>query len=204
MARSLAQPLTAPLERLLAETADLRERFERNPLFVRLFADRVDPRVYRHLLVVFHGYYHVLETLIRRRPEWLAAGPEALEHDKTAWLAADLENLGASPGPVAPLATLPGIHCFEHAVGACFVTEYLAWHGEVAEKHLRLALPRRCQRAVRFVTAYGRSREAQWQRLGEWLAGPGETCGRHEKTLRAARTTLAGLDGWLRDSLPEF
>lgn len=204
MARALEQPLTSPQQTLLAETADLRERFERNPLFSRVFADLVEVRIYRQVLTAFHAYYRVLERLIQRRPEWLAAGPEALENNKTAWLEQDLAILATRPRPPAPLAVLPGIHRLEQAVGACFVTEYIAWHGEVTEKHLRLALPRHCVEATHFVSGYGRSREAQWQRFGIWLADSDWAAGEIDIIVQTARETFTGLDTWLREAINGF
>jgi heme oxygenase len=201
MARVLEQPLSSPQQTLLAETSDLRERFERNPLFARVFADLVDARAYRQVLSAFHAYYRVLETLIQRRREWLNAGPEALENNKTAWLERDLVILETRPGSPAPLAFMPGIHSLEEAIGACFVTEYIAWHSEVTEKHLRLALPRHCLEATHFVSGYGRSREAQWQRFGDWLAESDQAMNRTDIIVQSARSTLAGLDTWLKESI---
>ncbi|MEA5444892.1 biliverdin-producing heme oxygenase [Gammaproteobacteria bacterium AB-CW1] len=186
---------------LLSETAEIRERFERNPLFVRAFADLVEPHAYRNLLAAFHGYYLILETLIRRRQQWLMAGLAKLRLNKAAWLEQDLQALGAMPGPAAPLALLPRIQCLPEAVGACFMSEYIAWNGEVVEKHLCLALPQHCRDAIRFVTAYGRSRHMQWQRFLDWLDGNHWSEEDEQLMRQAAWQGFSGLDEWLRCSL---
>jgi len=186
---------------LLLETAEQRERFERNPLFSRVFSDSVEARVYRHVLSSLHGYYRIIEPLIRRRRAWLSAGLDQLHLDKTDWLQEDLDSLAVSPGPDAPLAHLPRIRHFAQAVGASYALEYIAWNTEVTEKHLRLALPRHCLDSLRFVTAYGRSRQAHWERFEAWLSELDWQQAKEDQAVEAANRCFQGLDHWLSESL---
>lgn len=203
MASTAAEPNFELSRHLLGETADLRERFERNPLFSRVFADMVEARAYRRLLVAFHGYYDLLETLIRGRQGGKLCDFADVNLNKTAWLERDLHYLETSPGTPAPLAHLPRIRNRAEATGASFVTEYIAWHAEVAEKHLKLALPRDCIEAVHFVSAYGKSREMQWQRFCLYLDSQEWSMKEREQMIRTAQKTLAGMDAWLRDTIQE-
>ncbi|MDQ2069552.1 biliverdin-producing heme oxygenase [Natronospira bacteriovora] len=188
---------------LLQQTEPERERFGRNPLFVRAFADLVEAQAYRRLVMGFHGYYRLLETLIRRNPDWLRTGLDHACLNKSDWLAEDLAVLDMDAGPLAPLAHLPRIRSLSEAAGACFLSEYIAWNSEVAEKHLRLALPRSCQPALRFVTAYGKSRESQWQRHCAWLDSRALSRSQRDACVRAARDGFLGLDAWLETCLDE-
>lgn len=203
MASAASQSGLSLSEHLLRETAERRARFERNPLFSRVFADMVEARAYRRLLVGFHGYYGLLEALIRRQEGKTLSDKAEIKLDKTSWLEQDLEYLECRPGSPAPLAHLPRIRNLAEATGAAFVTEYIAWHSEVVEKHLRLALPRGCREAVHFVTAYGRSREMQWQRFRLWLDHQEWTGKQETAMIQAAGKTLAGMDAWLRDSIQD-
>lgn len=186
---------------LLAETADARERFQRNPLFARAFADLVEARVYRHLLGRVFSYFRLQEILLSRCPDMARQALPEMVVRKSRWIERDLIILKSPPAAFPPLALLPPIRTKGNVLGVSFFSEYLVWSSEVAEKHLQLALPRHCRKATRFVQGYGRSRDVQWQRFCLWLDnhdGNGES---GQQAIEAARKSFYGLDEWLLQSI---
>ncbi|MCP1726061.1 heme oxygenase [Natronospira proteinivora] len=186
---------------LLSETADVRERFQRNPLFARTFADLVEARVYRHLLGHLFSYFRLMEIMLSRCPKGGHHTLPEMVINKSRWIERDLIILKSTPAPFPPLALMAPIQNEADALGVSFFGEYLAWNSEVAEKHLQLALPRACRKAVHFVQAYGRSREAQWQRFSHWLDHYPLPEDRDHSPVKAARKCFSGLDQWLSESI---
>jgi|GEM_PF-3316584 len=201
MARRAHESNSGLSDLLLAQTADVRHQLQHNPLFARTFSSPVDVGVYRHVLTHFYGYYQLLELLLSQRPEWRRFDLPEMVLEKSQWLAADLAIIGPRAIPTPSLSLLPPIRNEAEALGVTFFTEFLAWNSEVAEKHLQLALPRRYQKATRFVRAYGRSRHEQWLRVQQWLNGYTSEDIATVQVIQAARRSFFGLNEWFTDSI---
>jgi heme oxygenase len=139
------------------------------------------PETYAPVLQAFRSLYAPLELALDRSPLTLAVVPDFDERRKTAWLDADLAQLGA---PVPPdLAVLP-LTSVEDVAGACYVLEGATLGGAVVARELP-DVPHR------FFASYGSRRGAMWASFRGHLRELDERGVDRERAVAAARRTFA-------------
>ena len=138
------------------------------------------PTAYAGVLQAFRSVYAPLERALEASP--LAAGvvPDLAERRKTAWLDADLDDLGA---PALADVEVPALRTVEQVAGACYVLEGATLGGAVLVRELP-EVPHR------FFTSYGSRRGAMWAGFRGHLRALDERGVDRELAVAAARRTF--------------
>ena len=112
---------------------------------------------YAALLAGFRSVYAPLEQALDASPLTTAAVPDWAQRRKTAWLDADLHELGALAPPV-PAAAAPASRA--EVLGAVYVMEGATLGGALVVRSLRSAFA--APPPHRFFDSYGTRRGAMW------------------------------------------
>lgn len=180
-------------ERLRHETADLHARVEAST-DVEGAVETVEGYI-----ALLRGWYELHRSLEARlavsefRQGWSEVGVDIVAHDRSGLLAADLDNLGASPTR-AKTRTDPTVgfrpalsNGFGAALGCLYVLEGSALGGRVVAQIVRSAIG---EVPMTFLTGHGRLHPAPWAAVRAALRRFEARGGQGDEVVTGARETF--------------
>ncbi len=158
---------------------------------------------YIHLLRMFHGYYHSLETEMEQylKNERI---PDIEQRRKASALLQDIRDLGGDSQWQPVQVETPVIDSYARALGAAYVLEGSTLGGVIIAKMIRSQLPDLPEgKGFSFFNCYGEHTSDMWKKFRTYLLALTRKEDQ-EATAETARQTFLKFKAWINRNEPVF
>jgi heme oxygenase len=180
-------------------TRERHRRLEALPSQMRLLQNDYRVSEYRWLLQRLYGFYHPLQSRLRRDAPTFAWHARIAE--RTLRLERDLQTLGVTSVDLRHSARceyLPAVDTPDRVLGCAYVLEGATLGGRVIAKHLANVFKDRSDAPYSFFSGDG---ERTAERFREWCAALDVATRDGQELCRSACATFDAVADWLADPL---